>query len=82
MQKKFLASPETYASVDLAAAGNCVVCRKMVGKDVPGKAEFTSVYKGCGISSPRRRSGPSLMPTRPRSSANDFRKIHPTGSGT
>lgn len=45
-QKKFLAAPATYAGVDLAAGGNCVVCRKLAGKEMPGKAEFASVYKG------------------------------------
>jgi YHS domain-containing protein len=45
-QKKFQAAPATYASVDVAASGNCVVCRKLAGKDVPGKAEFASVYRG------------------------------------
>ncbi len=45
-QKKFLADPKKYASVDVANGGNCVVCAKMAKKEVPGKAEFTSVYKG------------------------------------
>jgi YHS domain-containing protein len=45
-QKTFLADPKKYASIDLANDGNCVVCAKMAKKVVPGKAEFTSVYKG------------------------------------
>jgi YHS domain-containing protein len=45
-QKTFLANPKKYASMDVAGSGNCVVCAKMAKKDVPGKAEFTSVYKG------------------------------------
>ena len=45
-QKKFLADPKRYASVDVANGGNCVVCAKMVKKEVPGKSEFTSVYRG------------------------------------
>lgn len=45
-QKVFLADPPKYASADVAHAGRCVVCAKMAKKDVPGKSEFTSVYKG------------------------------------
>jgi YHS domain-containing protein len=46
-RQRFLAAPGTYAAVDLANGGNCVVCAKMMaGKSVPGSAEFTSVYKG------------------------------------
>jgi len=45
-QKKFLADPKKYAMVDVAIGGNCAVCAKMMKKEMPGKAEFTSVYKG------------------------------------
>lgn len=45
-QKKFLADPKKYADADVAVGGNCPVCAKMMKKDVPGKTEFTSVYKG------------------------------------
>ena len=45
-QKKFLADPKKYATVDVANGGNCVVCAKMAKKEMPGKAEFTSVYNG------------------------------------
>jgi YHS domain-containing protein len=45
-QKTFRADPKKYASADVGAGGHCVVCAKMAKKEVPGKAEFTSVYKG------------------------------------
>ncbi len=45
-QKKFLADPKKYATADVAMGGNCPVCAKMMKKEMPGKAEFTSVYKG------------------------------------
>jgi YHS domain-containing protein len=45
-QKKFLSDPKQYANVDVANGGNCVVCAKLEKKEVPGKPEFTSVYKG------------------------------------
>ncbi|MCI0704016.1 MAG: hypothetical protein L0241_23400 [Planctomycetia bacterium] len=45
-QKKFLADPKKYANLDVANSGNCVVCAKLAKKDVPGKAEFASIYKG------------------------------------
>lgn len=45
-QKKFLADTKKYANVDMAAGGNCPVCAKMMKKEMPGKAEFASVYKG------------------------------------
>lgn len=45
-QKQFLANPTPYVGVDLALSGNCVVCRKMANKAVPGKPEFVSFYKG------------------------------------
>jgi len=45
-QKKFLADPKKYAAVDVAIGGNCAVCAKMMKKEMPGKTEFTSVYKG------------------------------------
>lgn len=45
-QKHFLANPGPYAGLDVANGGNCIVCGKMVGKQVPGSAEFPSIYKG------------------------------------
>jgi YHS domain-containing protein len=45
-QKKFVADPNKYATVDLANGGNCVVCAKVAKKEVPGKPEFASIYKG------------------------------------
>lgn len=43
---KFLAEAAKFAEADVANGGNCVVCKKMMGRDMPGKPEFTSVYKG------------------------------------
>ncbi len=45
-RREFLADPGKYANVDVANDGNCVVCAKMMKAEVPGKAEFASVYKG------------------------------------
>jgi YHS domain-containing protein len=45
-QKQFLANPGSYTGLDVANGGNCIVCAKMAGKQVPGSAEFTSIYKG------------------------------------
>ncbi len=45
-RKKFVADSSKYANADVAFGGNCVVCVKMAKKQVPGKAEFTSIYKG------------------------------------
>ncbi len=45
-QRKFVGEPDRYASVDVANGGNCVVCARLANKEVPGKDEFTSVYKG------------------------------------
>ena len=39
-------SPQKYADVDLACDGKCIVCKVDGGKDVPGKPEFTAIYKG------------------------------------
>lgn len=39
-------SPQKYADVDLACDGKCIVCKVDGGKDVPGKLEFTAIYKG------------------------------------
>ena len=44
-QKKFIADPKKYSTVDVAMGCNCAVCAKMMKKEMPGKAEFTSVYK-------------------------------------
>ncbi len=45
-KKEFLAHPRRYADVDLALDGKCAVCRVMVGKDVPGKPQFTAIHDG------------------------------------
>lgn len=42
----FIADPAKFANADLAAGGNCAVCKVMAGKDVPGKPEFTALYNG------------------------------------
>ncbi len=45
-RKKFLARPSAYADVDLAQGGNCIVCKVLAGKQIPGTREHFSVYKG------------------------------------
>ena len=45
-QKQFLANPGGYSGLDVANGGNCIVCAKMAGKQVPGSAEFAAIYKG------------------------------------
>jgi YHS domain-containing protein len=42
----FLKNPKEFADVDLALKGDCAVCLVEAKKHVPGKAEFTEVYKG------------------------------------
>jgi len=45
-KKMFMADPDAYADVDLAFGGNCSVCLKEMGKEMPGKAEHTVIYNG------------------------------------
>ncbi len=45
-KKMFDRSPGNYADADLALEGNCPVCLVKLGKVVPGKAEYASVYDG------------------------------------
>jgi YHS domain-containing protein len=42
----FLKNAKDYVDVDLALKGDCAVCLDHAKKHVPGKAEFTEVYKG------------------------------------
>lgn len=42
----FRKSPETYANVDLAVDGKCIVCKVKAGKDVDGEERFTQVHEG------------------------------------
>ena len=44
--RRFFADPEKYANADLAAAGVCVVSRKLLGLDVPGAEANKSLYRG------------------------------------
>lgn len=46
IKQEFLSSPAKYAAADLAAEGNCIVCKVKAGKDMPGKAEFTAIHNG------------------------------------
>lgn len=46
IKSMFDQSPQKYADVDLAHDGKCIVCKIDGGKDVPGKPEFTAIYKG------------------------------------
>ena len=43
---EFKNSPQKYDNADLAAGGNCVVCKVEMGHDMPGKPQFTAVHKG------------------------------------
>ncbi len=45
-RSKFMANPSRYARTDIANDGNCVVCQKKMGKDMPGSMEHASMYKG------------------------------------
>jgi YHS domain-containing protein len=45
-KEMFIANPIEFAKADLAAGGNCVVCKILAGKDVPGKPEFTALHNG------------------------------------
>ena len=42
----FKANPTEYASIDLAAAGRCVVTQLDEGREVPGAAEFAAWHEG------------------------------------
>ncbi len=44
-KQMFLNNPAKYATADLAAQGQCTVCRVEIQKEVQGKPEFTAVYK-------------------------------------
>lgn len=45
-KRLFQASPQTYASSDLAYGGNCVVCSLNLRQTVAGRPEFTVFHKG------------------------------------
>lgn len=45
-KEMFDASPAEYQNIDLAANGNCIVCSIKMGKQVPGKPEFTAIHNG------------------------------------
>lgn len=45
-KRMFMANPSKYEDADLAASGLCTVCRVEMGKDVPGKREFTVFHNG------------------------------------
>jgi len=42
----FNRSPKTYENVDLAADGNCIVCRAKMNETVKGSEEFTAIHNG------------------------------------
>ena len=46
MKKKFRTDLTRYANVDIAANGNCVVCKVKMNQDVRGKPEFAATYQG------------------------------------
>ncbi|MFC1758781.1 hypothetical protein ACFL2H_08440 [Planctomycetota bacterium] len=43
---EFRAHPQQYDKSDLAAGGNCVVCKVEMGHGMPGKPQFTAVHNG------------------------------------
>ncbi|MEM7476832.1 MAG: hypothetical protein AAF483_17755 [Planctomycetota bacterium] len=43
---KFMANPKKYENADLAFGGMCSVCRVEMQKEVAGKTDFGTVYKG------------------------------------
>lgn len=45
-KKMFMASPNKFQEVDLAIGGECTVCRHEMGKMMPGKPEFSVLWKG------------------------------------
>ena len=45
-RQAFLKDPAAFADADLALQGDCAVCLDHHSKRVPGKAEFTEIYKG------------------------------------
>lgn len=45
-KRMFEADPEAFANVDIAAAGNCIVCLVKSGKQVPGTMEHAVIYQG------------------------------------
>ena len=45
-RQMFNQSPETYANVDLAADGKCIVCKVKAGKVVDGEEQFTQIHDG------------------------------------
>lgn len=44
-KQMFLKNPAKYANVDLAAEGQCTVCRVEMQKEVQGKPEFAAIHK-------------------------------------
>lgn len=45
-KQMFLDDPAAFASTDVAADGNCIVCKVKAGKEVPGSTEFTAIHDG------------------------------------
>lgn len=44
-KQMFIKNPAKYASADLAAEGNCTVCRVEMQEEVQGKPEFAAIHK-------------------------------------
>lgn len=53
-KQMFLKNPARYVDVDLAANGNCTVCRVEMNQTVPGNSDFTVVHKGLRYQFPGR----------------------------
>jgi YHS domain-containing protein len=45
-KKKFQSNPESFADVDLALGGECIVCRVDMNQRVPGSPDVTVMHKG------------------------------------
>ena len=45
-KQMFVDNPQAYADVDLALNGDCAVCLKEMGKQMPGKPEHTIIHNG------------------------------------
>lgn len=54
-RKAFLASPTEFENTDLAANGECVVCRVKAGKHVAGSPKHTVIHKGLRYQFPSER---------------------------
>lgn len=82
----FVANPKAFASADLAAGGNCIVCKAAAGKDVPGKPEFTARYNGLRYQFPSDKERQVFLENPARFASGDTSKrassLAPAGGST